>query len=134
MKSVTAGATALALLSAGPALAGTWACGPGCDIGTMKGVTWTPGNKCPDAQEPEIKTSTAKAYNASAEEVNKWIAKKQEYIKCLSEELNTDFQSSTANMQDGARGSFDTLQKSFSARVEEISKELDDAVKKLNKK
>lgn len=134
MRSLIACSAALAIAVAGPAFAGTWSCGQGCDIATLKGITWTPGNKCQDAPEPEIKTSSAKVYNESADAVNKWIAKKQEYLKCISEELNADFTAAQNSMQESARTNFDSIQHAFSDRVEAISKQLDEAAKKLQKK
>ena len=131
MKSVIACSLSLTLVMAGPALAGTWSCGQGCDIASLKGISWTPGTKCQDANEPEIKTSSPKAYNESADLTNKWIAKKQEYLKCLSEELNGDFQTAQNNMQESARSNFEGIQKAFADRVEQISKQLDEAAKKL---
>jgi len=131
MRSLIACSAALALAVAGPAIAGTWSCSQGCDMATFKGITWTPGTKCTDAAEPEIKTSNPKVYNESADATNKWIAKKQEYLKCVSEELNSDFQTAQNNMQDSARTNFDAIQHGFADRVEAISKQLDEAAKKM---
>src|SRR6266481_5004036 len=131
MKSILAGAGMVLLASYGPALAGSWTCGQGCDPATLKGVSWTISAKCVDTPEPELRFNTSKAYNQSAEDVNKWIAKKQEYFKCVAEEVNADFTATSENMQNAARASLETPQKAFSDRVEQISKDLDEAVKKL---
>jgi hypothetical protein len=139
-KSTIALAAMAALIATGPlgltqsAKAGTWVCGDDCDKTTFKGIKWMPGTKCAKPQAPEVNAKTPKAYNDSANNTNAYINGGNTYFTCLNDELNGDFTGAQASMNESAKTFFEKAQSEFKTSVDTLSQQLEEGLKKLNKK
>jgi hypothetical protein len=116
------------------AQAGSWICAEGCDPATLKGIKWVPGAKCTAPVAPEINVKSPKAYNDAAAATNNFINSGNGYFTCMNDELNGDFGAAQQSMNETAKLFFDKAQADFKVTVDKLSAQLDESLKKLNKK
>jgi hypothetical protein len=91
--------------------------------GVIVSGAWAPAGCGPKPEPPQLKLSTADAYNASVATVNSYRQSIRPYVDCVVKEANADIQAITqaaTATQQGAKAANDKIQADVKAAEEKF--------------